>query len=188
MTEVVPRTVLYCGVCTLPPEYCEFGGAFKRCKAWLEDNDHELFAKLYSVEALTNAVQASSISAEKQEEIDRKLQKQQQKDEAKAERELLKKLASKVVIKRIERSKRKRIISVSGLEVFELDLKKLSKTFSSKFATGASVTKTADGKEEIVIQGDVGDGVEELITQMLKDKGLNQVKVEQIDEKKKKKE
>ncbi len=30
---------------------------------------------------------------------------------------------------------------------------------ASKFATGASVSKTAAGEEEIVIQGDVGDEV-----------------------------
>lgn len=30
---------------------------------------------------------------------------------------------------------------------------------ASKFATGASVSKTAAGEEEIVIQGDVGDDV-----------------------------
>ena len=30
---------------------------------------------------------------------------------------------------------------------------------ASKFATGASVSKTVTGEEEIVIQGDVGDDV-----------------------------
>ncbi|KAF5094691.1 hypothetical protein DV451_004946 [Geotrichum candidum] len=121
------------------------------------------------------------------EELDRKLQKQQAKEEAKAERLLQKKLSSKVTIKRIERSKRKHVIAIQGLEVFEIDLKKLSKTFASRFATGASVTKSVEGKDEIIIQGDVGDEVEEYVTELLEEKGLNEIKVEQVEEKPKKK-
>lgn len=30
-----PVRVLYCGVCGLPAEYCEFGPDFERCKPWL---------------------------------------------------------------------------------------------------------------------------------------------------------
>ncbi|ONM28896.1 Translation initiation factor SUI1 family protein [Zea mays] len=30
-----PVRVLYCGVCGLPAEYCEFGPDFQRCKPWL---------------------------------------------------------------------------------------------------------------------------------------------------------
>lgn len=179
------KTVTYCGVCTLPPEYCEFGGTFKRCKEWLEKSEPQLYQKLYSDESLEQAT--SSLSLEKQEEIDRKIQKQQAKEENKAERELQKKLSSKVIIKRIERSKRKHVIAIFGLEVFNIDLKKLAKTFASKFATGASVTKSAEGKDEIVIQGDVGDEVEEYIHELLEEKGLTDIKVEQIEDKKKKK-
>lgn len=132
-------------------------------------------------------VATSTLSLEKQEELDRKLQKQQAKEEAKAERLLQKKLSSKVTIKRIERSKRKHVIAIQGLEVFEIDLKKLSKTFASRFATGASVTKSVEGKDEIIIQGDVGDEVEEYVTELLEEKGLNEIKVEQVEEKNKKK-
>ncbi|KAH8676328.1 translation initiation factor SUI1 [Xylariales sp. PMI_506] len=30
------RHVIYCGVCTLPPEYCEYGGTVKKCQDWLQ--------------------------------------------------------------------------------------------------------------------------------------------------------
>ncbi|CAM9018141.1 unnamed protein product [Wickerhamomyces anomalus] len=166
-------------------EYCEFGATFKKCKFWLEENNRQLFDQLYSDDALANAT--SSLSLEKQEKIDKDLQKKQAKEEAKQERELQKKLASKVVLKRIERTKRKHAIAISGLEVFEIDMKKLAKTFASKFATGCSVTKNAEKKEEIIVQGDVGDAVEEYISGLLKEKGLTDIKVEQIEEKKKKK-
>lgn len=175
----------HCGICTFPPEYCEFGGTFKRCKEWLEKNNIELYNKLYSDDSLANAT--SSLSLEKQEEIERKVQKQVAREEAKAERELAKKLSSKVTIKRIERSKRKHVIAIGGLEVFGTDLKKLAKTFASKFATGASVTKTPEGKDEITVQGDVGDEVEEYIKSLLAEQGHDQIKVEQVEDKPKKK-
>jgi density-regulated protein DRP1 len=177
--------MVYCGVCGFPPEYCEFGGVFKRCKEWLEKSHPDLYEKLYSVESLEAAT--SSLSLEKQEQIDRKIQKAQAKEEAKAERELQKKLSSKVTIKRIERSKRKHVVSVVGLEVFGIDLKKLAKTFASKFATGASVTKSLEGKDEIIIQGDVADEVEEYVNELLEEKGLDNIKVEQVEDKPKKK-
>jgi density-regulated protein len=178
-------SVIYCGICGFPPEFCEFGGASKRCKEWLESNQRDLFNKLYSAESLETAV--SSLSLEKQEEIERKINKEKAKEEAKAERELQKMMSSKVTIKRIERSKRKHVIAISGLEVFNIDLKKLSKTFASKFATGCSVTKTPEGKDEVIVQGDVGDEVEVYVKELLEKDGLHDIKVEQIEDKPKKK-
>lgn len=91
MTEVVAREVYYCGVCSFPPEYCEFGVSLKRCKDWLQDNNQELFDKIYSDDAL--ATQTSTLSIERQEKISQELAKKQLKEEAKQERELQKKLA-----------------------------------------------------------------------------------------------
>lgn len=51
----------------------------------------------------------------------------------------------------------------SPLTILDVDLKKASKMFASKFATGASVSKTAAGEDEIVIQGDVAYEVEEML-------------------------
>lgn len=179
------QETVYCGVCSFPPEFCEFGGAFKRCRDWLEKNNPQLFGQLYSVDSLES--QTSTLSLEKQEQLDRKIQKAQAKEERKAETELQKKMSSKVTIKRIARSKRKHVIAILGLEVFDVDLKKQAKTFASKFATGASVTKTVDGSDEIVIQGDVGDEVEEYVQQLLEKQGLTDITVEQVDDKPQKK-
>ena len=41
-----------------------------------------------------------------------------------------------MVVKRVERNKRKYVTEVSGLEQFGLDLKKTAKEFGKKFATG----------------------------------------------------
>lgn len=84
-----------------------------------------------------------------------------------------------MLIKRIERTKRKFITGVHGLEAFgtslpfpffavltsevDIDLKKAAKLFANKFATGASVSKNPQGEDEIFIQGDVADEVEDMI-------------------------
>lgn len=51
--------------------------------------------------------------------------------------------------------------------MFGVDLKKAAKQFAGKFATGSSVSKTPQGEEEIVIQGDVGDEIVEMIRQQV---------------------
>lgn len=40
-----------------------------------------------------------------------------------------------------------------------MDLKKVGKEMGKKFATGASVTKTPQGGEEITVQGDLSDDI-----------------------------
>lgn len=52
-------------------------------------------------------------------------------------------MSSKVLVKRIERNKRKYVTAVSGLEAHGLDLKKVAKDFGKKFAAGSSVTKVS---------------------------------------------
>ncbi|KAK9449526.1 translation initiation factor SUI1 [Limtongia smithiae] len=178
-------SIVYCGVCSFPPEYCEFGGTLPKCKEWLLEEHPDLYEKLYSDDAIAKATEG--LSLETQQKVEREIQKLQAKEANRAEKELKKKLASKVTVKRVERSKRKHVIAVSGVEVFGIDPKKLAKTFASKFATGASVTKSVEGKDEIVIQGDVGDEVEEYLTALLEEKGLDGVKVERTEDKPKKK-
>ncbi|KAK5773962.1 Tma22p PWA37_003087 [Arxiozyma heterogenica] len=187
------KEVIYCEVCSYPPDYCEFSGKLKRCKKWLNETHPDLYAKLYGdsgddeVTNLGKKLVESSIGEERENKLEADLLKLQKREENKEQRELAKKLSSKVIIKREARTKRKFIVAIQGLEVFEIDMKKLAKTFASKFATGCSVSKNAEKKEEIVIQGDVIESVESYIQQLLAEKGLQDVKVEVIDTKKKKK-
>ncbi|CCD23952.1 Tma22p NDAI_0C02920 [Naumovozyma dairenensis CBS 421] len=187
------REVVYCGVCSYPPEYCEFTGKLKRCKVWLKENHPDLYTKLYGesdaadVDIVAGKLAESSIGEAREEKLEKDLLKLQTKEENREQRELAKKLASKVIIKREARTKRKYIIAISGLEVFEIDMKKLAKTFASKFATGCSVSKNAEKKEEVIVQGDVLEEVEAYIHSLLKEKGLKDVKVETIDSAKRKK-
>ena len=86
----------------------------------------------------------------------------------------------------MERNKRKYVTSISGLEAFGLDLKKVSKDFGKKFATGSSVTKTPSGGEEIVVQGDVSDEIFDYLVENYEGNGLTDDNVECVEDKKKK--
>ncbi|KAM5542377.1 hypothetical protein V8D89_003836 [Ganoderma adspersum] len=155
---IAPKEVLYCQVCTYPVEYCEFGSSLTRCKEWLQKTDQALYDHFYSEEALQAKI--GTLSLEAQEKLDKDTAKKEAKAEAKADAALKKKM---VTIKRIERNKRKHVTAVHGLEAFDVDLKKAAKFFAQKFATGASVTKNAQGFDEIVIQGDVSGDIVEMI-------------------------
>ncbi|PWW79367.1 eIF1-like protein [Tuber magnatum] len=161
--EPQARRVLYCAICTLPPEYCEFGTTSKKCREWLEMNHSEL-------------VPAEAAMARKA-----------LKDEAKQERELAKKLSSPVILKRVERTKRKHVIVITGLEAFGLDLKKVAKEMGKKFACGASVTKGVGGAgDEIVVQGDLGGELRGWIEERFEEVPSGNMEV--VEERRKKKE
>ncbi|KAJ9106052.1 Translation machinery-associated protein 22 [Naganishia adeliensis] len=154
--------VTYCQVCSLPIEYCEFGSSLSKCKIWLEEQDPDAFARLYSDDALKEKI--GTLSLDKQEKLEAEAEKAEKKAEKKAETEKKKKAAAKITIKRESRNKRKHITSIHGLDAFGVDLKKAAKFLAQKFATGASVTRNPQGFDEIVIQGDVTEEVIDLIT------------------------
>ncbi|KAK4039777.1 translation machinery-associated protein 22 [Parachaetomium inaequale] len=184
MAEPAPvgREIVYCGVCTLPPEYCEYGGTTKKCQEWLEKKHPALYARIWSPEALSAATASLSVAAQERAAKDAK--KKAAKAEA-AEQKHADKLAnSMVTIKRIERNKRKYVTAVIGLEAFGLELKKVAKDFGKKFATGASVTKMPSGGEEIVVQGDVSGEIEEFLLEKYKD--IPEDNIELVEDKKKK--
>ncbi|KAK4170387.1 translation machinery-associated protein 22 [Cladorrhinum sp. PSN259] len=176
------REVIYCGVCTLPPEYCEYGGTTKKCQEWLQKNHPALYDRIWSAEALEAAT--ASLSIEAQERAAKDAKKKAAKAEAAEQKQAEKRSNSVVTIKRIERNKRKYVTSVSGLEAFGLDLKKVAKDFGKKFATGSSVTKVPSGGEEIVVQGDVSEEIEEFLLEKYKE--IPEDNIELVEDKKKK--
>ncbi|KAJ2697442.1 Translation machinery-associated protein 22 [Coemansia sp. IMI 203386] len=156
-------TIIYCGVCTLPPEYCEFSASRKKCEQWLLQTYPVEHARLYSDQAITEKMAMTTLSDEKVAKEAAKMEKAISKEEARMARELEKKMASKVVIRRVERNKRKRVTTVTGLEVFGVDLKKTAKEFANHFACGGSVSKNPQGQDEIVVQGDFSDEILQII-------------------------
>ncbi|KAL5414450.1 Translation machinery-associated protein 22 [Paraphaeosphaeria minitans] len=170
-------------VCTLPPEYCEFGGTTKKCQEWLENNQPALHKKLYSQEALEQNMSSLSLEAQKRAEKDS--QKKAAKAAAAEARDAETRASSKILIKRIERNKRKYVTAVQGLEAFGLDIKKVAKDFGKKFATGSSVTKVPGGGEEITVQGDLSEDIQEYIEENYKN--VPDDNIELVEDKKKKK-
>ncbi|GAA6000561.1 hypothetical protein JCM10207_004551 [Rhodosporidiobolus poonsookiae] len=160
-TKVAAQTVLYCAVCSYPPEYCEFNSKSAKCKAWLEEAHPDLYAKFYSESALEDKL--AHLTVEQKAALEKDLAKKEKKEEQKAEKEKAKIAASNVIIKRSERNKKKFVTSVQGLQYFGIDQKKAAKLFANKFGAGATVSKTPQGDEEILIQGDVLMEVEEML-------------------------
>lgn len=177
------RKVTYCGVCTLPPEYCEYGGTVQLCQEWLKENHPDMYDRIWSTEALEAAT--ASLSIEAQQRASKDAHKKAAKASAALQKQADKLATSIITIKRIERNKKKFVTAVSGLEAFNLDLKKIAKEFGKKFATGSSVTKTPSGGEEIVVQGDVSPEIEDLLLENYKD--IPRDNIEFVDDKKKKK-
>ena len=103
------------------------------------------------LEALAQNLSALSVDAQKRAEKD--AVKKANKAASAAQREAETRASSKITIKRIERTKRKYVTAVSGLEAFGLDIKKVSKDFGKKFATGASVTKLPGGGRRLRCRG-----------------------------------
>jgi density-regulated protein DRP1 len=177
------RHVIYCGVCSLPPEYCEYGGTTSKCQKWLEDKHPDMYEEIWSEEALEAATASLSLDAQKRAARD--AQKKAAKAEAAEAKEADKLAKSVVTIKRIERNKKKYVTAVIGLEAFGLELKKVAKDLGKKFATGSSVTKVPSGGEEIVVQGDVSDELQEFLVEKYKE--IPEDNIELVDDKKKKK-
>lgn len=126
----------------------------------------------------------ATLSVDAQKRAAKDAQKKEAKAAAAEARDHEKKMSAKVLIKRVERNKRKYVTAVSGLEAHGLDLKKVAKDFGKKFATGSSVTKTASGGEEIVVQGDLSDEIYDWITETYGD--IPEENVDCIEDKKKK--
>lgn len=129
----------------------------------------------------------STLSVDAQKRAAKDAAKKEAKAAAAEAKEAEKRENSRVIIKRVERNKRKYVTEVSGLEAFGLDLKKVSKEFGKKFATGSSVTKNAAGGEEITVQGDVSDDIFDFLVESKEYKDvIPEDNIDCIEDKKKK--
>jgi len=149
-----PVNVIYCGVCGMPAEYCEWGPNFELCKPWLQQHCAQLYPKIFT-EASAPIIISNAILPEKE--------KQEEKPKLMPGGKTKKKKEAQVVVTRCSRSKRKYVTTVAGLENFGIKLPDAAKAISKKFACGASVTKSAIGVDEIDIQGDVKEEIVDFI-------------------------
>eukprot|EP00742_Colponemidia_sp_Colp-10_P002688 GILJ01002872.1.p1 GENE.GILJ01002872.1~~GILJ01002872.1.p1 ORF type:complete len:191 (-),score=33.90 GILJ01002872.1:180-707(-) len=133
----VPVQVVYCEVCSLPTEYCEYGPTPQAC--------------------LAKAVGGVDIDAPPQEEV---------KILPGGKKKVVIKETPKVIIKKTQRNKRKFVTSIIGLESFNIKLQDAAKAFGKKFACGSSVVRGQAGvPDEIDVQGDVEYDIVDFITE-----------------------
>ncbi|XP_030530749.1 translation machinery-associated protein 22 [Rhodamnia argentea] len=173
-----PVKVLYCAVCSLPAEYCEFGPDFEKCKPWLLKNAPELYPDLLKdatgkeADKVSEQLQSVGISsgggrdgaastASPGDSSSNKLEEVKRLPGGKVK----KKDKQEVVIEKVVRNKRKCITVVKGLELFGIKLSDASKKLGKKFATGASVVKGPTDKEQIDVQGDISLDIVEFLTE-----------------------
>lgn len=128
-----PQTVLYCDVCTFPPEYCEFGNSASKCRSWLEETHPDVYAALWGAEAVQAKLAAMSTKAAA--ELEKESAKKERKAEAKAERERAQKAQNKIIVSRTARTKKKVITTIEGLHVFTPPLPAL-KVISKGYVMG----------------------------------------------------
>ncbi|KMZ59736.1 putative Density-regulated protein [Zostera marina] len=171
-----PERVLYCAVCSLPAEYCEFGADFEACKPWILQNAPELYPDLVreankkNVDKVSNKLESVGISSSRNnakltaEASSAGASEPKQEVKRLPGGKIKKKLKQEVVIEKIVRNKRKCVTVVKGLDLFGVKLSDASKKLGKKFATGASVVKGPTDKEQIDVQGDIFYDIVEFIT------------------------
>ncbi|VDM06873.1 unnamed protein product [Wuchereria bancrofti] len=145
-----PLMVQYCGVCSMPLEYCEYSGMTDKCLSWLEANLPSEFEKL------NLAGRKESTDAEKKHQ---KRGGKGSKIVSEKNAAVKKNVITKVTLQRVARGKNKSVTVIKGLASFDVDLKATAKLFAGRFACGSSVTAA----DEIVVQGDVKDEILEII-------------------------
>ncbi|MCI4388103.1 hypothetical protein PGIGA_G00081560 [Pangasianodon gigas] len=161
-----PLKVLYCGVCSLPTEYCEYMPEPAKCRQWLEKNFPDVFARLTMGNAPKQetgggggggggGAGAAEVPPAGEEE-EKKKQKRGGRGQIKQKK---KTVPQKVTIAKIPRAKKKYVTRVCGLGTFDIDLKEAQRFFAQKFSCGASVT----AEDEIIIQGDFTDDIIDVI-------------------------
>ncbi|XP_039051318.1 translation machinery-associated protein 22-like [Hibiscus syriacus] len=171
-----PVKVLYCPLCSLPAEYCEFGPDFEKCKPWLIKNAPELYPHLLKeanekeAEKVTEQLQSAGIfssadGAASSAQPGNALSSKQEDLKRLPGGKIKKKEKQEVVIEKVVRNRRKCITIVKGLDLFGIKLSDASKKLGKKFATGASVVKGPTEKEQIDVQGDISYDIVEYITE-----------------------
>eukprot|EP00931_Biecheleriopsis_adriatica_P104308 TRINITY_DN78990_c0_g1_i1.p1 TRINITY_DN78990_c0_g1~~TRINITY_DN78990_c0_g1_i1.p1 ORF type:complete len:260 (-),score=109.13 TRINITY_DN78990_c0_g1_i1:73-852(-) len=151
--------VFYCPVpeCGLPPDFCQYGPCWEKCKPWCLENVPHYYPELSGV-SLEDAKKSAEAAKEKSKE---KLLPGGKKKREKS---------PGVSIKKLSRGGRKCVTSVAGLDTFGVKLDDVAKLFKKKFACGCAVVKGENTAPDTVdIQGDFEDEVIDIILAEWKD-------------------
>ncbi|KAB2618362.1 translation machinery-associated protein 22-like [Pyrus ussuriensis x Pyrus communis] len=128
-----PVRVLYCAVCSLPAEYCEFGPDFEKCKPWLIQNAPALYPDLVKeanakeTDKVANQLQSTGISSGGGDGAASSAPKEEVKRLPGGK--IKKKEKQEVTIEKVTRNKRKCITTVKGLELLVSNLVTLQRNW-----------------------------------------------------------
>lgn len=80
-----PKMIVYCQICSFPPEYCEFGSSSTKCRNWLQENHKDLYDSIWSQEAIEENIK--NMSVKQAQDLEKDAVKKEKKQEAKAEKD-----------------------------------------------------------------------------------------------------
>jgi len=143
MESEYPLNIVYCPICTLPPEYCEFGPSFSKCKKWIAENCPEVYPDL------AEQFEKIRLGEEVVEET-----KAPQKKKVKLE------LPQEIKLAPLKRGGKKIVIRIEGLGSFGVNLKDCAKDLRKKLSCGCSVVD-----DTIEVQGNLIEEIKEILCQ-----------------------
>lgn len=159
--------VEYCSICSLPPDFCQYGPCWDRCKPLCM----EKFPYYYP-----DLVGGDLGEAKKKADVAEDKSKTKQLPGGKEKRSK----SPRVVIKKLTRGGRKCITSIAGLEGFGVKPEVAAKLFKKKFACGSAPVKGEPGQPDTVdIQGDFEEEVIDLIVENFKEVARSKIKIEE---------
>jgi density-regulated protein DRP1 len=192
-----PLSVPYCSVCGLPAEVHEYHSRsqFEKCRKWMAVNCPELFPEVFPEEAqakLEALKLSEEVSGDKTPSGAGPVVVDGNDDgvkvavpiEQKGTVGKKKKLPAEIVIMLAQRKGKKQVTLVYGLDLFGIKLADAAKAAKKKFATGASVARSADNRDVIEIQGTRQEDFAELVHKVF---GVPKVSIFVVDPKSKKK-
>ncbi|KAH7649894.1 hypothetical protein FG379_001738 [Cryptosporidium bovis] len=144
--------VEYCGTCSLPTDYCEYGDCEK------ESRNEDLSGK-------ENPKKCSDESSKGNDSgVTNELNMNGNEESKNSKRRTKQK---QIVIRVESRARRKNVTIVTGLEHFNVQLNEAAKRFAKQFSCGASVVKGNNGKsDQIDVQGDFDVMIAEFIIKL----------------------
>eukprot|EP00171_Calliarthron_tuberculosum_P002539 IDg2539t1 len=155
-----PLKVSYCRVCTLPAEVHDYvsRSQFTKCSVWLRTHAPELFPDVFPEEAAARLERLALVGDDAPEEEDDDAENDGGVRvaipiEQKTSGGKKKKAPAEIHLALGQRKGKKQVTIVYGLDLFGIKLKDAAKAAKRKFATGSSVTTSADSRDVIEIQG-----------------------------------
>eukprot|EP00927_Polykrikos_kofoidii_P021965 TRINITY_DN20649_c0_g1_i1.p1 TRINITY_DN20649_c0_g1~~TRINITY_DN20649_c0_g1_i1.p1 ORF type:complete len:270 (-),score=74.93 TRINITY_DN20649_c0_g1_i1:75-884(-) len=143
--------VVYCPNCGLPPDFCQYGPSWEKCKPWCLENFPQYYPELSGI-SLDDAKKKAALASEKDKE--KLLPGGKKKRDA----------SPRVTIKKLSRGGRKCVTTITGLDGFGVKNDVAAKLFKKKFACGASVV-SGEGvaPDSVEIQGDFEEELIDII-------------------------